>query len=189
MKSWIKFLILGILALSLQISFPNLRIDWFLIVVVFAYRAMGLGRSLALALVLALFYTTFSLSPLWLFLFPIFAALVTYQLIIRQLDLPGPMVVPVLLLWAALFNLGIGRWYFFSSLGLTGIWGDIISMGLTVAMGFLGVPLFMWFIHRLLGLIPRRRSHMEGLPWYEASFKQGRHWRRARKPFGLEKGY
>jgi len=189
-RSFSKYLFLGLLGLVFGLALPRLTVDWLALVWVSAYLSSPKKSSAWLLLaILAATYSAFSLSPAWQLVLPMTASALLDSVLRRNLSLGTPYrrflllafcEIGRLLVWAAVGGLAGAGWILNFS--------DATGALMTLATGLVLLPfaakLLSSSLQRLVGFgRSARRMDLSRADWFS-----DRAARLARKPFGFEKG-
>ncbi|HEX5033396.1 MAG TPA: hypothetical protein VFW62_02850 [bacterium] len=190
MRDFLKYLVLGLLGLSLSLALPQIPVNWAALVLTQAYLA-GIRRisPWAVLLLLALAYSAFSLSSPLVFAVPWALAWSIGLGLRRSFQWEGPEERALVLALLSVLPITVGAWFALGPRGLWLLdWRDWLAGLATFGVGFFAMPLLsllgsrLW--RRLSAFLPRRgQVDLSRADWLSA-----RGSRLSRKPFGLEKG-
>ncbi len=177
----------SLLALTLALAFPGIRLDWLALLSAAAFARAGFFFAFFTAAILAWIFSTFSLVPAWQLLIPLGLGLAAFYYLNRRLNAEGSAAPVLLFLLLGFDGLLLNL---FSGAGWSswGPWGmDLIWAGITWVCGVLIFPqmrrlagaMLVWIFSRLKR--PRQVSFLRS-----ATERKTGHY--GRRPFGLEKG-
>ncbi|HKY61879.1 MAG TPA: hypothetical protein VJR29_00530 [bacterium] len=190
MRDFFKYLVLGLLGLSLSLALPQIPVNWAALVLTQTYLA-GVRRfsPWMVLLLLAWAYSAFSLSSALVFAVPWALAWLIGLGLRRSFHWEGPEERALVLALLSVLPITAGAWL---ALGPRGPWlldwRDWFAGLTTFGVGFFGAPLLsllgLRLRRRLSAFLPRRSQ----VDLSRADWLSGRDSRLSRKPFGLEKG-
>jgi len=171
-------LLKGMIALSVSLAFPNLRIEWLAIVAASASLSFSLLPALAIVAALAWVFSAFSLSPAWQIFVPLGIAIFGFHVLRARINAGALGWQLFLMLCASLaIQCSVTAWY---SGDNPFAWHLLIWPLATWLTGIYALPLLGRALSGGTRLFKTRKSLDSGLA-------NSRHLT-GRQPFGFEKG-
>lgn len=189
MKPFLKYIFLGFIGLVLQVSFPQLQLNWLVLWAALAFGERGLGFALLVSGVLALVTSSSSVvDPLFLFL-PLATGMLSFPFFSRFISFP-----PTVLRFGLVLYLCLNTWIFEMAgsyvRGTSYLFTmrEVLWVLATAAVGAFVLPVLLGLLARVARALPFGSRRTGELDYFRARRQNLAETRTLRKPFGLQKG-